>query len=175
MWGRHTNDFSITCFEDEIGRNMEAYIDDMLVKSVKELTTSRTCPLWHGKVEWTNAGQKAFNELNRYLVSPLLLTKPKTGEILYLYLVVSKSGVSSVLMRQKGKEHHSVYYVSKVLPWVEIRYSQIEKLILSLVVVVWKLRLNFQSHQIIVLTNHPLKQVLSNLELSGRMVGCGID
>ncbi|KAK4397633.1 hypothetical protein Sango_1238800 [Sesamum angolense] len=93
------------------------------------------------KFEWINSGQEAFDVLK-----------------------------SSVLVRQEGKEHHVVYYVSKVLQGVEIRYSQIEKLALSLVVAVRKLKHYFQSHQMIVLTNHPLKQVLSNPELSGKMV-----
>ncbi|KAL0439573.1 UNVERIFIED_CONTAM: Transposon Ty3-G Gag-Pol polyprotein [Sesamum latifolium] len=122
------------------------------------------------KFEWTTASQEVFDDLRRYLTSPPLLTKPKAGELLYLYLAISESGVSSVLVRQEGKGHHPVYYVSKVLQGAEIRYSQIEKLALSLVIAARKLRPYFQSHQIVVLTNHPLKQVLANPELSGRMV-----
>ncbi|KAL0355701.1 UNVERIFIED_CONTAM: hypothetical protein Sradi_4017000 [Sesamum radiatum] len=93
-----------------------------------------------------------------------------TGETLYLYMAVSKSAVSSVLVRKEKREHHPVYYFSKVLQGAEPRYSQIEKLALSLVTTARKLRPHFQSHQVIVLTNHPLKQVLASPELSGRMV-----
>ncbi|KAL2248492.1 UNVERIFIED_CONTAM: hypothetical protein Sindi_2701500 [Sesamum indicum] len=54
----------------------------------------------HGmqKFEWTNASQEAFDVLKGYLVSPPLLIKPKMGGFLYLYLSISESGVSSVLV-----------------------------------------------------------------------------
>ncbi|KAL0329723.1 UNVERIFIED_CONTAM: Gag-Pol polyprotein [Sesamum radiatum] len=65
------------------------------------------------KFEWSTHGQEAFDELKKYLVSPPLLTKPETGETLYLYLAVSENAVSSVLVRQENREHLPVYYVSK--------------------------------------------------------------
>ncbi|KAL2252464.1 UNVERIFIED_CONTAM: Retrovirus-related Pol polyprotein from transposon opus [Sesamum indicum] len=114
------------------------------------------------KFEWDKSSQEAFDELKRYLSSLPLLTKPKTGETLYLYLAISGDVVSSVLVRQENREHHTVYYVSRMLQRVESRYSQIEKLALSLITAARKLRLYFQSHQVVVLTNHPLKQVLSS-------------
>ncbi|KAL0373906.1 UNVERIFIED_CONTAM: hypothetical protein Sradi_3306300 [Sesamum radiatum] len=98
-----------------------------------------------------------------------------TGETLYLYMAISESAVSSVLVRQEKREHHPVYYVSKVLQGAEPRYSQIEKLALSLVTAARKLRPYFQSHQVIILTNHPLKQVLASPELSGRMVKWAVE
>ncbi|KAL0324914.1 UNVERIFIED_CONTAM: hypothetical protein Sradi_5060700 [Sesamum radiatum] len=57
-----------------------------------------------------------------------------------------------------------------VLQGTEPRYSQIEKLALSLVIATRKLRPYFQSHQVTVLTNYPLKQFLASPKLSGRMV-----
>ncbi|KAK4385515.1 Transposon Tf2-12 polyprotein [Sesamum angolense] len=86
------------------------------------------------KFEWSKNGQEAFDELKKYLVSPPLLTKLETGETLYLYLAVSENAVSSVLVRQENREHLPVYYVSKVLQGAEPKYSQIEKLALSLVI-----------------------------------------
>ncbi|KAL0454973.1 UNVERIFIED_CONTAM: Transposon Tf2-12 polyprotein [Sesamum latifolium] len=122
------------------------------------------------KFEWNKTSQEAFDELKRYLVSPPLLTKPKTGETLYLYLAVLECVISSVLVLQENRERHLVYSVSKVLQGAKPRYSQIEKLAISLVIAARKLRPYFQSHQVIVLTNHPLKQVLASPELSERMV-----
>ncbi|KAK4396461.1 Retrovirus-related Pol polyprotein from transposon opus [Sesamum angolense] len=127
------------------------------------------------KFESINSSQETFDGLKRYLILPSLLMKPKMGEVMYIYLAISESGISSVLVRQECKEHHPVYYVSKVLQGAEIRYSQIEKLALSLVVAARKLRSYFQSHPVIVLTNHPLKQVLSNPELLGRMVKWAVE
>ncbi|KAL0395387.1 UNVERIFIED_CONTAM: Retrovirus-related Pol polyprotein from transposon opus [Sesamum latifolium] len=127
------------------------------------------------KFEWNSTSQLAFDDLKRYLVSPPLLTKPKIGETLCVYLAVSESAISAVLVRQEGREHQPVYYVSKVLQGAEIKYYQIEKLALALVVTARKLRPYFQSHQVVVLTNHHLKQVLANPELSGRMVKWAVE
>ncbi|KAL2237241.1 UNVERIFIED_CONTAM: Retrovirus-related Pol polyprotein from transposon opus [Sesamum indicum] len=199
-------------FKNQIGRNMEVYIDDMWVKSVKEqdhvkdldeclqilkafgmkLNPAKCTFGIHfavadkgrhffkilrgaAKFEWNRSSQEAFDELNRYLSSPPLLTKSKMGETFYLYLAISVDAVSSVLVRKENREHRPVYYISRMLQGAESRYSQIEKLALSLITAARKLRLYFQSHQVVVLTNHPLKQVLSSLELSRRMVKWAIE
>ncbi|KAL2251529.1 UNVERIFIED_CONTAM: Retrovirus-related Pol polyprotein from transposon [Sesamum indicum] len=127
------------------------------------------------KFEWDKSSQEAFEALKRYLSSPPLLTKPRTGETLYLYLAISENAVSSVLVRQENREHHPMYYVSRMLQGAESRYSQIEKLALSLITAARKLRPYFQSHQVVVLTNHPLKQVLASPEVSERMVKWAVE
>ncbi|KAL2237494.1 UNVERIFIED_CONTAM: Transposon Tf2-12 polyprotein [Sesamum indicum] len=127
------------------------------------------------KFEWDKSSQEAFDALKRYLSSPPLLTKARTGETLYLYLAISGNAVSSVLVQQENREHHPVYYVSRMLQGAESRYSQIEKLALSLITAARKLMPYFQSHQVVVLTNHPLKQVLASPEVSGRMVKWAVE
>ncbi|KAK3008933.1 hypothetical protein RJ639_014865 [Escallonia herrerae] len=88
--------------------------------------------------------------------SPPLLTKPVTGEDLFLYLSISEVVVSTVLIREEeGKQRH-VYYISKVLQDVETRYPRIEKVALALVISARKLRPYFQSHTVVVLTDQPL-------------------
>ena len=47
------------------------------------------------------------------------------------------------------------------------RYSMIEKMVLTLVTVKKKLRHYFESHTIVVVTNYPIRQVLSKTDLSG--------
>jgi dsDNA-binding SOS-regulon protein len=44
--------------------------------------------------------EKAFNQLKQYLRSPPLLSKETEGEILFLYLAMSTSVVSSALIRE---------------------------------------------------------------------------
>ncbi|KAL5739702.1 hypothetical protein ACOSP7_028596 [Xanthoceras sorbifolium] len=48
---------------------------------------------------WTLECEKAFQELKCYLTSPPMLSKPKMGETLFLYLAVSPEAVCSVLIR----------------------------------------------------------------------------
>ncbi|KAL0393111.1 UNVERIFIED_CONTAM: hypothetical protein Sradi_2533900 [Sesamum radiatum] len=116
------------------------------------------------KFEWSKNGQEAFDELKKYFGLATFVDKTRDRRNPYLYLAVSENAVSSVLVRQENREHLPVYYVSKVLQGAEPRYSQIEKLALSLVIAARKLRPYFQSHQVTVLTNHPLKTALSEPE-----------
>ena len=51
--------------------------------------------------------------MKEYLANPLILSKPKEGEPLQLYLAVSEGTVSAVLTREEDKEQFPIYYVSK--------------------------------------------------------------
>jgi hypothetical protein len=48
---------------------------------------------------WSDECEEAFGKLKEYLTNPPLLSRPTKGEILYLYLEVSPSAVSSALVR----------------------------------------------------------------------------
>ena len=98
-----------------------------------------------------------------------LLSKPKDGEQIYIYLTVSEGAVSAVLIREEESKQFPVYYVSKSLLDAETRYTQLEKLTLVLVTAAHKLRPYFQCHPITVITTYPLKSILHKLELSGRL------
>ncbi|KAL2246198.1 UNVERIFIED_CONTAM: Gag-Pol polyprotein [Sesamum indicum] len=117
--------------------------------------------------EWNEECEQALQELKLYLTTPPLLSNPMVGEKLYVYLAVSDYAVSSVLVREESGKQNPVYYVSKMLQGAEKKYIQIEKLALALVITARKLRPYFQSHPIVVLTNHPLKQVMSKPDTSG--------
>ncbi|KAL0426873.1 UNVERIFIED_CONTAM: Retrovirus-related Pol polyprotein from transposon opus [Sesamum latifolium] len=125
--------------------------------------------------QWTSQCQEAFEKLKEYLASPPLLIKPKEGEDLYLYLATSQGAVSAILTREEARGHQPIYYVSKTLQGAEERYPPIEKLAFSLVVAARKLRHYFQSHLVVVLTNHPLKRVLEEPNISGRMVKWAVE
>ncbi|KAL2240906.1 UNVERIFIED_CONTAM: Retrovirus-related Pol polyprotein from transposon [Sesamum indicum] len=120
--------------------------------------------------------QATIKEDNKsYLMKPPLLANPKEGEVLFLYLAVSENTVSSVLVREFEGIQNPIYYVSKLLQGAKKRYSEMEKLALALVVTARKLRPYFESHKIIVLTNYPLKYVMSRPEASGRLVKWAIE
>ena len=75
--------------------------------------------------EWSEEREKAFQELKQYLASPPLLLMPVPREELYLYLAVSPSAASSVLIREEHGIQHPVYYTSRTLQGAESRYSRI--------------------------------------------------
>ena len=94
----------------------------------------------------------AFQGLKRYLTSPHLLSKPSSGETLYLYLTVLKSAVGVNLVREDEDVQKLVYYASHFMNGPQTRYQQLEKLVLSLFIILRKLRLYFQTFSITVLT-----------------------
>ena len=61
-----------------------------------------------------------------------MLTALKPGEDLFMYLSVSEHAVSVVLLRDQGVQQ-PMYYISKTLVDVEMRYLPLEKLVLALV------------------------------------------
>ncbi|KAK1587454.1 hypothetical protein Q3G72_013021 [Acer saccharum] len=117
----------------------------------------------------------ALQDLKTYLKSPPLLSKPKDNEVLFIYLAVSNTAVSAVLVREEESNQHPVYYVSKTLLDAETRYSRLEKLALALVMAARKLRPYFQCHSIKVLTAYPLKNILHKPELSGRLTKWAVE
>ncbi|KAK3038195.1 hypothetical protein RJ639_030302 [Escallonia herrerae] len=109
---------------------------------------------------------RSFKE---YLSSPLLLSKPIVEEELFLYLAVAESTVSSMLIQEQDSKQLPIYYVSKVLQGVELRYPNTEKLAFALLTAAGKLRPYFQSYSIIVFTNKPLRQILHKPDLSSQL------
>ena len=102
-----------------------------------------------------------------YLVVAPLLSPSVMGEEFFLYLAVTPHAVSLALIREEEKVQKPVYYTSKALRGVEGRYPLIEKLAFALITASRKLRHYFQTHVIIVMTDHPLKKAMTKLEAAG--------
>ncbi|KAM1717529.1 hypothetical protein ACFX11_025352 [Malus domestica] len=85
-------------------------------------------------ITWTDECAEAFKNLKDYMSKAPLLSKPEVGDTLIIYLSVSASVVSSVLIRNDGTVERLIYYASKALQDAETRYSNIEKLALALVI-----------------------------------------
>ena len=102
--------------------------------------------------QWDTKCEKAFSALKTYLSSPPILVSPIEGELLTLYLAVSDFSTSVVLVRDKERVQHPIYYCNRALRGAEERYPRMEKLILALVTAARKLRPYFQAHTIEVST-----------------------
>ena len=114
--------------------------------------------------QWDAHCEEAFTTLKTYLSSPPILVSPSEGELLTLYLAISNFSTSNVLIRDKDRVQHPVYYCSRALRGAKERYPKMEKLILALVTTARKLRPYFQDHTIEIPTEYPMKQVLHKLE-----------
>ncbi|XP_052181999.1 uncharacterized protein LOC127794788 [Diospyros lotus] len=146
---------------------MEAYVDDMIVKILEQESHVKKLSQAGKKFEWTEQCQKSFEALKEYLKEVPLLTRPKIGETLYVYLGISERAISAVLIKKEGQSDRPIYYVSKVLQGPETRYPFAEKVVLALVNAARKLRPYFQAYSIIVWTDQPLRSVLQKPECSG--------
>ena len=110
-----------------------------------------------------------------YLSSPPILVSPVEGELLTLYLAVSDFSTSAVLVKDKERVQHLVYYCSQALRGAKERYPRMEKLIFALVTTARKLRPYFQAHTIEVPPEYPMKQVLHKQEVSERLMKWAIE
>ncbi|KAM1313793.1 hypothetical protein ACFX2F_017756 [Malus domestica] len=133
-------------FAEQIGKSMEVYVDDMLVKSkhadqhITNLSetftilkrfiskaTDRCAPFFKALkgnnkyITWTEECAKAFRNLKEYISKAPLLSKPED------------SGVE-----------RPVYYASKALQDAETRYSNIEKLALALAIALGEFDMSYQ-------------------------------
>ena len=104
-----------------------------------------------------------------YLSSLPLLSPSQPGKELFLYLAVSPAAISTALVREEEKVQKPVYYASRAFRGAEERYPLMEKLAFALVTTARKLKPYFQAHTVNVLTDKPLRQVMSNPEAAGRL------
>ncbi|CAL9009289.1 unnamed protein product [Prunus brigantina] len=127
------------------------------------------------QIDWTSECDRAFDDLKNYMSRAPLLSTPLPGETLIIYLSVSASALSSVLIRQPNGIELPIFYMSHALQDAEQRYPQLEQLAYALVLSARRLRPYFQAHSVNVLTNQPLRQVLQKPETSGRLIKWAIE
>ncbi|GAU12536.1 hypothetical protein TSUD_182500 [Trifolium subterraneum] len=120
--------------------------------------------------EWTEECEEALQHLKRALSEPPVLTRPVEDEKLYLYLAVASEAISAVLIRETEQGQKPVYFVSRALQGPELRYLQIEKIALAVIMAARKLRYYFLAHSIIIRTDQPVKQLLARPDMVGRML-----
>nr|GEX43656.1 reverse transcriptase domain-containing protein [Tanacetum cinerariifolium] len=118
---------------------------------------------------WTTEAEQAFQQLKQHLSAVPLLAAPKPQEELIMYLSATHGAISVVLMTERGTAQTPVYFISRALQGPELNYSLMEKLVLSLVFAVKRLRRYFQAHPTAVITDQPIKQVMSRPDAAGRL------
>lgn len=79
------------------------------------------------QLQWDKHYEKAFHELKDYLGELSILTKPCTGEKLWVYLTTSEVVVSAVIVLQEEGRQYPVYYISYLFKGVEFYYIGLEK------------------------------------------------
>ncbi|KAK4385646.1 hypothetical protein Sango_2688600 [Sesamum angolense] len=113
--------------------------------------------------QWDEACDKAFKIIKSYLIKPPVLVAPVPGCPLILYIVVQEHSVG-ILLAQKNDEgkENALYHLSRTMTPNELKYSPIEKLCLTLIFSIQKLKHYFQSHSIHLVSKAiPLKYVIA--------------
>nr|GEV90528.1 reverse transcriptase domain-containing protein [Tanacetum cinerariifolium] len=196
-------------FAGQVGRNIEVYVDDLVIKTHTEAEMMRDVEetfrtlrkvnmklnpkkcsfrlaegvFLGGKISaavldlkkiikksdfrWTAKAKQAFQQLKQHLSELPLLVAPKPREELIMYLSATYGAVSAVLMTERGTTQTPIYFISCALQGPELNYSPMEKLVLSLVFAAKTLRRYFQAHTITVITDQPIKQVMTRPDVAG--------
>ena len=111
----------------------------------------------------------AFQKLKEYLSWPPIMSKLDEDEVLFAYIVVASHVVSLVSVQDDNRVQKLIYYVSKSLHEVDVRYLPLERAILVVVYVIRKLPHYFQAHIVVVLTQLPLRSLLQKVDYIGRV------
>ncbi|GJR53206.1 reverse transcriptase domain-containing protein [Tanacetum coccineum] len=107
--------------------------------------------------------------MKKHIAELSLLTAPKPKEDLIMYLCAAKEAINAVLLIERDSKQMPIYFVSRTLQAPEINYNPMEKLILALMHASRRLRRYFQAHTIVVVTDQPIKQILSRPKNARRM------
>ncbi|GJT18764.1 reverse transcriptase domain-containing protein [Tanacetum coccineum] len=195
-------------FSKQIGRNIEAYVDDMGIKSrseedllldIQEMFDQlwainrklnpkkrsfgveeghflehlimkqgiKSSPLKFKAItdlhppKILEDADEAFKRMKELIETLPTLIAPIKGKVLFMYITASEERVNAVLLDEREKSQIPIFFVSRVLQGAELNYPDLENLIMALVHAARRLRRYFQAHPIIVLTDKPIKHVLS--------------
>ncbi|GKE14825.1 reverse transcriptase domain-containing protein [Tanacetum coccineum] len=118
---------------------------------------------------WTAEPEEAFQQMEKLILNLLSLTTPLPNETLCAYLAISKELVNVVLLTERKRNKCPIHHVSQTLNGAERNYAPIEKLALSLHHMNRRLRRYFEAHPVKVITDQPIKQILSKIEASVKL------
>ncbi|GJY84237.1 reverse transcriptase domain-containing protein [Tanacetum coccineum] len=149
--------------------SLNRFLSKSAEKSLPFFKTLKKCTK-KGDFQWTQEAEVAFKQMKKLIAELPMLTALKEKEKLIIYLAASKEAISAVLMTERGGKQLPVYFVSRALRGPEINYTPMEKLVLALLSASRRLKRYFQAHTIVVITDQPIKQLLSKSEISGRML-----
>jgi hypothetical protein len=119
---------------------------------------------------WDDTAQRSFDVLKHSLTHAPLLHPPEYTKDYILYLVTSTSTIAMVLVQEDSNdEEHVIYYLSKSLSGLELKYSHVEKLALAAIIAVQRFH-----HYILLCTtmviagSNPMYHVLTRKVLGGK-------
>nr|GEX32347.1 reverse transcriptase domain-containing protein [Tanacetum cinerariifolium] len=165
---------SLKCLKDVQKLNgklasLNRFLSKPAEKSLPFFKTLKKCTE-KSDFQWTPEAEGAFKEMKQSIAKLSMLTEPKEKEELIMYLAAAKEAINVVLMTERDGKQVPVYFVSCVLQGPEINYTLMEKLIIALISASKRLKIYFHAHTIVVITDQPIKQLLSNPGVTERLL-----
>ncbi|GJU85415.1 reverse transcriptase domain-containing protein [Tanacetum coccineum] len=148
--------------------SLNRFLSNSAERSLPLFKTLKKC-IKKSDFHWTPEAEQAFKQLKQHLSKLPMLVAQKPKEELIVYLFASHGAISAVLMTERGIVQTPVYFVSRALQGPELNYTPMEKLILALIFTAKRLRRYFQAHPITVITDQPIKQIISHPNVAGRL------
>ncbi|GJV13465.1 reverse transcriptase domain-containing protein [Tanacetum coccineum] len=112
--------------------SLNRFLSKSAERSLPLFKTLKKC-IKKSNFHWTPEAEQAFKQLKQHLSELPLLVAPKPKEELIVYMFATHGAISAVLMTKRGTVQTSVYFVSRTLQGLELNYTLMEKLVLSLV------------------------------------------
>ncbi|GKC70774.1 reverse transcriptase domain-containing protein [Tanacetum coccineum] len=150
------------------------FLSEAAEKSLPFFKTLKRCIKKSDRV-WTKEAERALKDMKKQMAELHTLTAPIEGESLIMYLSTAGEAVSTVLLAERGNRQMSIYFVGRALQLPKVNYTPMEKLIIALVNAARRLRRYFQAHLVAVITDQPIRQILSRIENSERLAKQAIE
>ncbi|XP_076910056.1 uncharacterized protein LOC143567547 [Bidens hawaiensis] len=106
---------------------LNRFLSKITERTLPFMAVLRRC-MKKNKFCWDTEADDAFRELKAHLCKLPLITSPRPGEILTLYLSCTDKTVSSTLMVERKEAQIPIYFVSRTLKGPEERYSRSKSL-----------------------------------------------
>ncbi|XP_070002455.1 uncharacterized protein [Nicotiana sylvestris] len=133
----------MTIFHSMIHREIEVYVDDVIIKSKKQSDHVGDLRKFLQRLRrWIDECQEAFDKIKGYLSNPPVLVPPEPGRPLILYLTVLDNSFGCVLGQHDitGRKEQAIYYLSKKFTSYEVKYTHFERICCTLTWVAQKLK-----------------------------------
>ncbi|GJV19401.1 reverse transcriptase domain-containing protein [Tanacetum coccineum] len=149
--------------------SLNRFLSKSTEKSLLFFITLKRC-VKKSDFQWTPEAERAFQSMKQCIVELPMVTASKPKEELVMYLCAAREAVSVVLLAEMDSQQVPAYFVSRALKAPEISYNPMEKLVLAIVHAMRRLGRYFQAYPVVVITDQPIKQILSRSKNTGRML-----